>query len=467
MLDFNDVLSSQAKLSLPDGIRGLFPLEKTAKVSFLAGKPNPSTFPFEKVTLHLKPPLENAPEVALDNGLPAANGNGHAIKSDGAGGVTLEIKGADLDEALQYGPTAGLPRLVTFLTEFASVVHNRPVPGANAPKKSSSSSAAPSRPDSPHHPSRDQRQTMESELQVTATGEPSTERVNDTASSAPSQQEEVPWRVSVGAGCQDLLYKAYQAVLDRGDTILVESPVYAGVLAQWQVLGIEPVEVPVDSHGLSDVELARVLREWPEGKKRPKVLYTVPVGSNPTGTSSPEDRKLKVLEICKENNLLILEDDPYYFLASERIPSYFELETRVIPGGGHVVRFDSCSKVLSSGLRLGWATGPTQILQAMDVNSSQANLQPNGFAMGAMYQLLKYWGVKGFVEHGQRVAAFYAARRDKFEALAHKHLDGLATWVSPVAGMFLWLDVSPIKDSYDLVMNEALSKGVLAVPGFA
>lgn len=139
----------------------------------------------------------------------------------------------------------------------------------------------------------------------------------------------------------------------------------------------------------------------------------------------------------------------------------------MIPGGGHVVRFDSCSKVLSSGLRLGWATGPTRILQAMDVNSSQANLQPNGFAMGAMYQLLKYWGVQGFVEHGQRVAAFYAARRDKFEALAHKHLDGLATWVSPVAGMFLWLDVSPIKDSYDLVMNEALAKGVLAVPGFA
>lgn len=308
MLDYSHVLSSQAKLSLPDGIRGLFPLEKTAKVSFLAGKPNPSTFPFEKVTLHLKPPLENAPEVAIDGHV-----NGDAIRSDGAGGVTLEIQGEDLDEALQYGPTAGLPRLVTFLTEFASVVHNRPVPGAAAQKRSSSTppSVAPSRPDSPHHPSRDQRQTMESELQVTATGEPSTERVNDTASTSASHAEEVPWRVSVGAGCQDLLYKAYQAVLDRGDTILVESPVYAGVLAQWQVLGIEPVEVPVDSHGLSDVELARVLREWPEGKKRPKVLYTVPVGSNPTGTSSPEDRKLKVLQICKDNDLLILEDDPY------------------------------------------------------------------------------------------------------------------------------------------------------------
>jgi tryptophan aminotransferase len=78
-------------------------------------------------------------------------------------------------------------------------------------------------------------------------------------------------------------------------------------------------------------------------------------------------------------------------------------------------------------------------------------------------------GVEGFLNHAQHVADFYASRRQRFEDLAHKHLDGLAKWVSPTAGMFLWLDLSPagVKDSYALVRTEALAKGVLAVPGYS
>lgn len=79
---------------------------------------------------------------------------------------------------------------------------------------------------------------------------------------------------------------------------------------------------------------------------------TVPTGSNPTGASSGPERKLEILKLAHEHDLLILEDDPYYFLASERPQSYFELETQVVPGGGRVIRFDSLSKVLSSGMRL-------------------------------------------------------------------------------------------------------------------
>jgi tryptophan aminotransferase len=78
-------------------------------------------------------------------------------------------------------------------------------------------------------------------------------------------------------------------------------------------------------------------------------------------------------------------------------------------------------------------------------------------------------GIDGFLTHSHSVALFYANRRNIFEAIAHKYLDGLATWVSPVAGMFLWIDLAPagIHDSYDLIRREAFEKGVLAVPGFA
>ncbi|KAJ9108584.1 hypothetical protein QFC19_002300 [Naganishia cerealis] len=480
MLDYDNYLSEQAKLVVPDGIRGLFPLEKPGVVSFLAGKPNPATFPFESVTLHLKPPLGiELGDAAFAKSLKGqVDQEGNTIQVDEKGQIVLELEGRDMQEALQYGPTAGIPRLVTFLTEFISKVHERPIPSA-APTSNGNTTTAPamtngkssplSRPDTPHHPTKAQAAQLTKELGETVRGEPTTETINDTTGvgSASLDTTPTPWRLTVGGGCQDLLYKAFQTLLNPGDPILVESPVYAGVLGQFLYLGLEKIDVAVDDQGLSADALRKVLESWPEGKKKPRILYTVPTGSNPTGASSGPERKLEILKLAHEHDLLILEDDPYYFLASERPTSYFELETQVVPGGGRVIRFDSLSKVLSSGMRLGFAAGPTPIMKAMDVLTSAANLQPNGMSQAIAYRLLRHWGIKGFQEHSQRVAQFYANRRNQFEAIAKRHLEGIATWVSPVAGMFLWIDVSPLPDTYELVMNNALAKGVLAIPGFA
>lgn len=469
-----DMISLEINVAYPGIVRGLFPLEKFSKVSFvsrrvvhvrtrhstdihglhiekLAGKPNPDTFPFSAITLHLKPPIGSTES-----------------------GIDLEIQGQDIEEGLQYSATAGLPRLNAFLTEFTSKVHNRPIPrpSGSAKPKTLASQLDPtpeaSRPASPHHPTPSQTAQLKRELNDTASGEVTNSAVHAMRGDDDgSESQPVPWRVTVGSGCQDLLNKAFTSLLNKGDPILVETPVYAGVLPQFITIGAKPIEVGVDDKGVSAEALSKVLDSWPQDQPKPKVLYCVPVGSNPTGCSSTTERKLEVLKICAKHGVIILEDDPYYFLASDRRPSYFELETQVIPQGGYVVRFDSFSKVLSSGLRLGFAAGPEAILQAIDKNTTVANLQPNGLAQAVALRLLRHWGVQGFIEHGERVAAFYAKRRDQFESIARKHLDGLANWVTPVAGMFLWIDVSPIQDSADLVEREARELGVLAVPGFA
>lgn len=85
--------------------------EETPNVVDSAGKPNPHTFPFESIVLNLKPPL------------------GHP---EGSLGVTsLTIDGSDLDSALQYGPTSGLPKFRALLEEFQSKIHNRPQDPSN------------------------------------------------------------------------------------------------------------------------------------------------------------------------------------------------------------------------------------------------------------------------------------------------------------------------------------------------
>lgn len=78
------------------------------------------------------------------------------------------------------------------------------------------------------------------------------------------------------------------------------------------------------------------------------------------------------------------------YLTTPLIPSYFELETQYFPEGGHVVRFDSFSKLLSAGIRLGYATGPKDVLHAIDVHTAGANLHTSALSQAVAYTLLNH-----------------------------------------------------------------------------
>ncbi|GAA5972634.1 hypothetical protein JCM11641_002947 [Rhodosporidiobolus odoratus] len=327
---------------------------------------------------------------------------------------TLTVESAALEEGLQYGPTAGLGSLVKWLENLTEVRHSRP---------------------------------------------------------------KGDWRVSVGSGSQDLINKAFHSLVEEGDSILLESPVYSGTLGLLKQFTCDLVEVRVDSAGLDPDDLEDTLTNWSTkypGKRFPKLLYTIPTGSNPTGCSCPLERRLRILELVRKHNLLLLEDDAYHFLSFDPdhiIPSYFELEGRNGGETGRVVRFDSFSKILSSGMRLGFLTAAKPLADIIDLHTSNTNLQPSSTTQAMVIVLLNKWGLDGFLAHTRRVAAFYREKRDMFEGVAKKYLDGLATWVSPEAGMFLFLnlhlnpDGTAGGDSSSLISTTAVQKGVLAVPG--
>jgi len=173
---------------------------------------------------------------------------------------------------------------------------------------------------------------------------------------------------------------------------------------------------------------------------------------------------------------LILEDDPYYYLyygKATRPLSYFNLELDE-PEVGRVLRFDSLSKILSAGIRIGFASGPEPLLTAMNRHTSVANLQACGVSQAITLKLLTAWGYEGFFTHTRTVSQFYQDKRDAFEKVLHKHLEGLIEWSSPQAGMFIWFklllkpngtDDTDDGDSESIIRKNALEKGVLALPG--
>lgn len=113
-------------------------------------------------------------------------------------------------------------------------------------------------------------------------------------------------------------------LLDEDDHLLIESPAYVGSLAFLKPLGCNLIgicywkhllfELETDSNGLVPEKLDAILRNWDTSKKKPRVLYTVPTGGNPTGYSCNFDRKQRIYDIAQKHDLIILEDDPYYYL---------------------------------------------------------------------------------------------------------------------------------------------------------
>ncbi|KAJ7718459.1 pyridoxal phosphate-dependent transferase [Mycena metata] len=400
-IDIAPFLSQKSKLWKNDGIRSLMALESTPGIiSLLAGRPNSSTFPFESITLKLKPTLA---------GLPPATA--------GADPFTLTIEGEDLNEALQYGMTPGAPRLLDWLTNFQTHVHKRVQDGS--------------------------------------------------------------WKVNVGSGSQELIYRTCDSLMNDDDFLLIETPVYPGTLGFLAALPCTLIEVNADAQGLNPTHLETILSTWDTthpGKRYPKALYTIPSGSNPTGASIPEARKIEVLKLAKKYNFLVLEDDAYAFLyygpEGQQARSYFALEVEVNAEKGRVVRFDSFSKVVSSGMRLGYITAAPGICNAVALITTNTSLHTPSVTQVMAYKLLAGWGPEGFLAHCAGVAAFYRSRRDMFERVAHKHLSGLAEWATPVAGMFLYIRLrvqanNPDADTAELMRTKAVAKGVLAVPGTA
>ncbi|XP_066487975.1 kynurenine/alpha-aminoadipate aminotransferase, mitochondrial-like [Tiliqua scincoides] len=329
-------------------------------------------------------------------------------------GTTVEIGKDLMKRALQYSASAGIPELLSWLKNLQKSLHNPP--------------------------------TVE------------------------YKPHEGQMEVCVTTGSQEGLCKVFEMLINPGDTILLDAPTYPGTLAALRPLGCNIINVPSDQHGIVPKGLKEILSRWsPEEAKKPnsnlpKFLYTIPNGGNPTGTSLTVDRKREIYQLAREYDFLIIEDDPYYFLQFNKpwAPTFLSMDI-----DGRVIRTDSFSKILSSGLRIGFLTGPKPLIDRVILHIQVSTMHTSTFTQIMIAQLLQQWGQKGFLEHVDSVIEFYRKQRDVMLNAADKWLKGLADWYIPSAGMFLWIKIEGVSDTHELIMKKALEKEVLLVPGSA
>ncbi|MBW8798127.1 MAG: PLP-dependent aminotransferase family protein [Streptomyces sp.] len=256
----------------------------------------------------------------------------------------------------------------------------------------------------------------------------------------------------VTTGSQQALSLLASALIDAGDTILVESPCYLAALQVFGLAGARMLPVPCDADGVDPAALEELIRT-----ERPKLLYLVPTFQNPTGRTMPAARRAALATAAARHGLWIIEDDPYGELRydGDHVPwiaSFPGAEDRTVLLG-------SFSKVMAPGLRLGWLRAPDALRRACAVAKQAADLHTPTLNQLAAARYLDVLDA-----HVATVRAVYGERRDAMLAGLPDALPAGSTWNRPEGGMFLW---ARLPSSYDTtaLLRQVVDHDVAYVPG--
>jgi 2-aminoadipate transaminase len=247
----------------------------------------------------------------------------------------------------------------------------------------------------------------------------------------------------------ELLGKSF---LDPGDTVIVEAPTYMGAIMAFRSFEANLVGVSMDDDGLRPEEL-----EDAASGTRPKLLYTIPDHQNPAGVSLSTERRQALVEFARRRGILVVEDVAYRELGfhGDREPSLWALAPDV------VVQIGTFSKTFFPGVRLGWATGPPEVIAQL-TSAKQLTDQCAG-ALGQ--RLLEEYGRRGLLdEQVRRACQLYGRRSDLMQVALAEHMPEGIAWTKPRGGFFSWLTLPPPLDSVAL-SPQALAERVAYVPG--
>lgn len=247
-----------------------------------------------------------------------------------------------------------------------------------------------------------------------------------------------------------------EALIDPGDIILVESPNFPGSMRTFRTFGAELVAVPMDGEGLIVEELEAKLEELAAEGKRPKMLYTIPTHQNPAGCTMPLDRRERVVELAKKHHFLIMEDDAYgeLWFDNQPPPSLFSLS-----GGQHAIKVCTFSKIIATGLRMGWVLAPASLVTRTAVVRYDMGSSP--FQGRIIAEMINNGDLE---DHIERLRGVYRRKLERVEDALSRYCGEFCTYVRPEGGFFLWLLLPPGIPA-DQVQRAAGERGVIVGGG--
>lgn len=269
-----------------------------------------------------------------------------------------------------------------------------------------------------------------------------------------------PEDVIVTTGGQQAIDLVCKTLLDPGDAVVCEAPTYPGAVSVFSSYQADVVQIECDEEGMRIPELEAELGRLDAAGRRPKFLYSVPSFQNPAGVTLSLERRRRLVELARERELLLVEDNPYGLLRfdGDPLPPLYQLD-----GGDFVIYVGTFSKILSPGIRLGWAVAPPPVMEKIVLGKQAADLCTSTLTQ---HFVLQYFAEGHWRDYIDSLVEIYRARRDAMVESLREHFPAQATWTEPGGGMFIWATLPGFIDTGDL-LAKALRENVAFVPGQA
>jgi len=278
------------------------------------------------------------------------------------------------------------------------------------------------------------------------------------AEGTPANQEEV----FTTTGAQQALDLVARVFLDEGDAVLCEGPTYAGALNAFAAYRPRILHVPMDRAGMIPVAAREALARARKQGIHTKFIYTVPNFQNPTGVTMAAERRRELLEIAREFDLVIVEDNPYGMLRfeGEALPTLSTLEQE--DGDvDRVIYLGTFSKIFAPGVRLGWVHAQPGILHKINVGKQGADLCSSNLSQMMVSSFFQNADWHAYVE---RLTNIYRERqRAMLDSLA-EFMPKEVHWTHPEGGLFVWATLPSYLDA-TAMLPRAIAKNVAYVPG--
>ncbi len=261
--------------------------------------------------------------------------------------------------------------------------------------------------------------------------------------------------VLIVTGGQQGIDLCSHVMLNRGDGVAVECPSFVGGLNSFRSYGAKLYGIPVQDDGMDLDVLEDTLK-----KNDIKMIYTIPTFQNPTGITMSLEKRKRLLELAKQYNVLILEDNPYGELrfSGEDIPTIKSLDDE-----GYVLYVGSFSKILSPGLRVGFVCGSSELTGRMTVVKQVTDVHTPMLTQMMVNNFLEQYNIDEYIARSCKICGDRCATMIRcFEEMVPDFVE----FTRPNGGIFIWATIKRDVDAADLV-KKCVDKKVAFVPGSA
>ena len=260
--------------------------------------------------------------------------------------------------------------------------------------------------------------------------------------------------VVVTHGCIEALNFALRAVAQAGDTIAVESPTYFGLLQTLESLGMRALEIPTSPQtGISIEALELAMQSY----GNIKAVVVVPTLQNPLGCIMPDTHKKRLVNLCEQYAVPLIEDDAYSELAEGEVPP---AAAKVWDTSGNVIYCASLNKVLAPGMRLGWMTCGKWLERVKMLKYAYMRATEEWTQITAA----NYMASPAYDRHLRRLRNSLKQQREQMAEAIAAYFPDQTRLNLPRGGVGLWVELPPQLSSQQL-FEAALNEGIGISPG--